>query len=83
MSIHVTMGAVGSIPAVVGNLANRMLYYLMGANYNQQSISRSAVSGNEFLVRWRGQDFHVYDRMGYVIRNTSTYLSASSLTVLH
>ena len=70
MSIHVTMGAVGSIPAVVGNLANRMLYYLMGANYNQQSISRSAVSGNEFLVRWRGKDFHVYDRMGYVFWGT-------------
>ena len=56
------MGGVASLPALVGNLANRLLYYLLGANYNQQSIS--TVSDKEMLVRWRGRDFHVYDRMG-------------------
>ena len=57
------MGAVGSLPAVVGGLATRMLYYLLGANYNQRSI---AVSDKDLLTRWRGRDYHVYDRMGYV-----------------
>ena len=63
-SLHVRMGAVGSLPAVVGNLATRMLYYLMGANYNQQSIARVQDSDSRALLRWRGKDFHVYDRMG-------------------
>ena len=57
------MGAVGSLPAIVGGLATRMLYYLLGANYNQRSI---AVSDKDLLTRWRGRDYHVYDRMGYV-----------------
>ena len=57
------MGAVGSLPVIVGGLATRMLYYLLGANYNQRSI---AVSDKDLLTRWRGRDYHVYDRMGYV-----------------
>ena len=69
-SPDVSMGGVASLPALVGNLANRLLYYLLGANYNQQSIS--TVSDKEMLVRWRGRDFHVYDRMGYVLSSYQT-----------
>ena len=59
------MGGVNSIPAVVGQLATRLLYYLRGMNYNQQSIiTQPLPSENQFLLRWRGKDFHVYDRMG-------------------
>ena len=61
-----SMGGVSSIPAVVGQLATRLLYYLSGMNYNQHSISQPHDSHNHLLVRWKGRDFHVYDRMGWV-----------------
>merc|ERR1711990_232154 len=59
-----SMGGVSSIPAVVGQLATRLLYYISGMNYIQHSISQPRDSHNHLLVRWRGRDFHVYDRMG-------------------
>ena len=61
------MGGVNSIPAVVGQLATRLLYYLSGYNYyNRQSFltQPGPTSENQLLLRWRGKDFHVYDRMG-------------------
>ena len=61
------MGGVNSIPAVVGQLATRLLYYLSGMKYNQHSIPQPVHTGDsqqQFLTRWRGKDFHVYDRMG-------------------
>ena len=58
------MGGVSSVPQIIGGLATRLLYYLIGANYNSQSISSTVNKGDQALERWRGKDYHVYDRYG-------------------
>ena len=58
------MGGVASLPATLGQLATRLLYYLSGSNYHQHSIPPPLDSQHHHLLRWRGRDFHVYDRMG-------------------
>ena len=56
------MGGVSSIPQLVGGLSVRILYYLIGANYNPQSIPTD--NSDNVVERWRGKDYHVYDRYG-------------------
>ena len=56
------MGGVSSVPQVVGGLATRLLYYLIGANYKTPSLASQ--NRDSMLEVWRGRDYHVYDRYG-------------------